>query len=413
MTAYPQSAINRRIFLRTIAGSIGAMSAVPLIAACSSSSPAPSGATTPPTAAPAAKAPEPAAPAAAGAKAAPPAPAGPALPPQWQQWMDEAKKEGKVVVNTMPGQGNRDAVFEFEKFLPGVSVEQTGLQLSNQFTPRITQEREGGVYTWDVAIIPIATALAVLRPKGVWDPVKPILVHPDVLNDASWTEGFESGWSDDEKSLTYGFGLNKNRSLWINTEMVKPDEIKTVKDLLDPKWKGKMIFSDPRVLGNGFLPVMLMRNIYGDEIIRQLFVDQEPVLSRDPNQIAELLVRGRHPIGLGPTELVIQEFQEGGLGKSLMGHEIPDLAHTNGNSVFLVNNAPHPNAAKVFINWLLTKDGQTAWTTKTQTNSRRKDVAPGDPNTYPTAGVKYIRVDIEETTRKMVAAQEASKQNIV
>jgi ABC-type Fe3+ transport system substrate-binding protein len=109
---------------------------------------------------------------------------------------------------------------------------------------------------------------------------------------------------------------------------------------------------------------------------------------------------------------VIQEFQDGGLGKGLVGLDIPDLAHTNGHSVFLVNNAPHPNAAKVFINWLLTKEGQTAWITNTQTNSRRKDVPPGDPSTFPTAGVKYVRVDIEETTRKMIEAQEVSKQLI-
>ena len=80
--------------------------------------------------------------------------------------------------------------------------------------------------------------------------------------------------------------------------------------------------------------------------------------------------------------------------------------------MFLVNNAPHPNAAKVFINWLLTKEGQMAWTTNTQTNSRRKDVPPGDPATYPIEGRKYVRVDVEETTRKMIEAQEVSKQLI-
>ncbi|HEX3245659.1 MAG TPA: extracellular solute-binding protein [Chloroflexota bacterium] len=409
MSTSPLPALNRRTFIRAIAGSLGVASIMPLIAACGGATPSPgAGSAAPPDSAPA----KPADTKAPAQAAAPAPPAAPAMPAEWQQWVEAAKKEGKIVVNTMPGAGNRNAVLEFEKFLPGVSVEQTGLQLSNQFTPRILQEREGGVFTWDVAIIPIASALAVLRPRGVWDPVKPILIHPDVLNDANWTEGLAGGWSDDEKMLTYGFGLNRNRSLWINTEMVKEDEIKTVKDLLDPKWKGKMIFADPRVLGNGFLPVMLMRNVYGDDIIRPLFKDQEPSLSRDPNQIAEFLVRGRYPIGLGPTELVIQEFQEGGLGKSLVGLEIPDLAHTNGNSVFLVNNAPHPNAAKVFINWLLTKDGQTAWTTNTQTNSRRKDVPPGDPETYPIEGRKYIRVDVEETTRKMIEAQEVSKQLI-
>jgi iron(III) transport system substrate-binding protein len=60
-------------------------------------------------------------------------------------------------------------------------------------------------------------------------------------------------------------------------------------------------------------------------------------------------------------------------------------------SAMLVNKAPHPNAAKVFLNWLLAKEGQTAWSKAMGYVSRRLDV-PTDhlpPYWVPKPGVKY------------------------
>ena len=68
----------------------------------------------------------------------------------------------------------------------------------------------------------------------------------------------------------------------MDTNVVK-EEIKTVKDLLDPKWKGKMIFADPR-LGDGFLAATALSKSMGNDVIKQLFVDQEPTFSREPRQ---------------------------------------------------------------------------------------------------------------------------------
>ncbi len=94
------------------------------------------------------------------------------VPPEWPQVLAAAKKEGKVVVNTFPGDGYKRALKAFTQAYPDIKLEHTGLH-SQDFAPRIMQERQANLFTWDVATIPTSTALQVLRPAGVWDPVRP------------------------------------------------------------------------------------------------------------------------------------------------------------------------------------------------------------------------------------------------
>ncbi len=70
----------------------------------------------------------------------------------------------------------------------------------------------------------------------------------------------------------------------------------------------------------------------------------------------------------------------------------------SGQSVVnLLRDAPHPNAAKLFLNWLLSKEGQTIYSQAVGAPSARLDVsAEGLVYPRPEAGVKYIRTDTEE-----------------
>jgi ABC-type Fe3+ transport system substrate-binding protein len=60
----------------------------------------------------------------------------------------------------------------------------------------------------------------------------------------------------------------------------------------------------------------------------------------------------------------------------------------------LINRAPHPNALRVFVNWLLSKEGQEVWVKHTERNSRRLDVTK-IPDTAPRAGRKYFDINVE------------------
>jgi ABC-type glycerol-3-phosphate transport system substrate-binding protein len=128
-----------------------------------------------------------------------------APPADWPQVIAAAKKEGKVVVNTFPGDGYKRALKSFTQAYPDIKLEHTGLH-SQDFAPRILQERQASLYTWDVATIPTSTALQVLRPAGVWDPVRPVLVLPEVTDDAGWEGGYERGFAVvKDRALAYGF----------------------------------------------------------------------------------------------------------------------------------------------------------------------------------------------------------------
>jgi ABC-type glycerol-3-phosphate transport system substrate-binding protein len=97
--------------------------------------------------------------------------------PEWAPLLAAARREGKIVVNTFPGDGYGRALKPFTQAFPDIKVEHTSLH-SQDFAPRIMQERKAGSFTWDLSIIPTSTALQVLRPAGVWDPIRPLILLP-------------------------------------------------------------------------------------------------------------------------------------------------------------------------------------------------------------------------------------------
>jgi iron(III) transport system substrate-binding protein len=330
--------------------------------------------------------------------------------PEWAPRLAAARREGKIVVNTFPGDGYGRALKPFTQAFPDIKVEHTSLH-SQDFAPRIMQERKAGSFTWDLSIIPTSTALQVLRPAGVWDPIRPLILLPEARDDAGWEGGFERGFSVvKDGGQTYGFLALRGGGVTINTELVKEDQLKAFTDLLDPKWRGKLLLPDVRVMGDTFWPMTYARLNLGDDIIKRLFVDQEPVLSRDTRQVAEFMVRGRFPIALGVNPLLLKQFQRQGLGKNLQLLRFPEIDTVNyGTTLWLVNRAPHPNAAKVFVNWLLAKDAQAHWAREVETNSRRVGVEAGNPEFVVPKGAKLFQVDAEENLPHVIKTQDIAK----
>jgi len=174
---------------------------------------------------------------------------------EWRELLAAANKDGKVVVNTFPGDGYKRALKAFTEAFPEVKLEHTSLH-SQDFAPRILQERKAGLFTWDVATIPTSTALQVLRPAGVWDPVRPAVILPEAKDDAGWDGGFERGFTVvKDRALTYGFAANRGAGIALNVDLVKDAPLKSLTDLLHPRWKGKLLLPDVRVMGDAFWPM--------------------------------------------------------------------------------------------------------------------------------------------------------------
>ena len=348
----------------------------------------------------------------AGAAAGPAGRAGrrPRRQPEWAALLAAAKKEGKVVVNTFPGDGYDRALKPFAQAYPDIKLEHTSLH-SQDFAPRILQERKAGSFTWDVATIPTSTALQVLRPAGVWDPVRPAIVLPEAKDDAGWEGGFERGFSVvKDGALTYGFLANRGGGVTINTDLVKDDQIRSFTDLLDPAWKGKLLLPDVRVMGDTFWPMTSARLNLGDDIIKRLFVDQEPVLSRDTRQVAEFMVRGRFPIALGVNPLLLKQFQRQGLGKNLKLLRFPEMDTVNFGTTAVAGQPRAPSErGPLLINWLLTKDAQVVG------RARWRRTAVGWASSRATGvrrcpkGAKFFQVDAEENLPHVVKTQDIAR----
>lgn len=195
--------------------------------------------------------------------------------------------------------------------------------------------------------------------------------------------GFDGGWADDGKSLadTYvyqvGWSANVNRSFTPESKLNKLDQI------WDPQWKGKIAWLDPRIpSARAEVAGVLLLSTREDKL-RALMRDQTPALTQDRRQVAEWLIRGNYPIAIRVDPAVLGTFANQGIDlKQIQPPEPQDpgsatLSPATG-AIGLVNRAPHSNAAKLFINWLLSKEGQTAHTRYVGLNSRRSDVPIAD-----------------------------------
>ena len=166
----------------------------------------------------------------AAAPAAPAAPAPPVGAPRaawevdWDRLVAAAKQEGKLSAFTLTGSGYRKALEEFERSF-GVNVDHQAEASASIWVPKMQKEREAGVYTFDIVVSPPNSALLRLKPVGAWNPVRPVIFRPDVLDDGVWREGFEGQFMDVDKQLAFSYEYDVNHAIAIDTNQVKPEEI--------------------------------------------------------------------------------------------------------------------------------------------------------------------------------------------
>ena len=201
----------------------------------------------------------------------------------------------------------------------------------------------------------------------------------------------------------------------IDTEQVGLDEIKSAQDLLNASGKARSSALIPASAAPRSFRSPWRRLKYGDDWMKQFFQEQEPVIINDGAQIAQLLAHGNYPVAIGAIWTVLQDFQKQGIATSIKQVNLPDIdsagPSTNG-TLWLVNKAPHPNAARVYINWFISKDGQEAWTSMTTDNSRRLDVTPKELATVVPTGLALPDLNEEKYLPELGKTQDLAKQLI-
>lgn len=316
----------------------------------------------------------------------PPSATGNTWQAEWEGVIKAAKKERLVQIIGAGG------VPEIRSKLPDAVKERFGIVVETlmmrgpEAVAKISMERRAGIFAWDV-ILGGSSTMMDLKPYGAIERVDKILFHPEAMDEKMWWGGL---FIDRDRMIAAGFGTAQPL-IFINSDLVKPGEIKSLKDLLNPKWKGKIIMQDPTIPGAGEGTMSVVKVVMGEDFITRL-VQQEPMVLRDKRQPVEWLARGKYSVGVGLSQTIITEFQEAGAPLK-PNPPVEGVQLTTGpGGVSLMNGAPHPNAARLFINWILTKDGQTLLARWSGHSSRRKDVSNDwiDPILRPQEGLNFI-----------------------
>jgi len=332
----------------------------------------------------------------------------------WDAIVAAAKNEGALLIKGAPGSVYAEVLTDgFKKKYPDIKVSYTGLN-GFESIPRITRERAAGVYNWDIYIGGTPSILSTLKPAGAFAPLQPALKLPEVTDDKAWLGGFAAGWQDHEKKFAFAFDFTVSAPGYVNWDFVKRDDLKTLQDLLKPEFAGKIVWDDPRLGGPGIATGATMLLNLDESYLAKLVGTQKIAYSNNGRQEGEWVVRGQYPIGLATGSQDLEQFWRQGLGKNVevwMG-DIKTVAGGPGfGAVALMDKAPHPNAAIVYLNWLLSKEGQTEYV-KSGRNSRRLDVAPGDPLLAGKPGVHYEDIQSEDSIPLRDKVSDISKKNI-
>jgi len=230
-------------------------------------------------------------------------------------------------------------------------------------------------------------------------------VLPEVLNDSAWIGGIKDRFLDIEQRHIFGMFFTISTGS-INRDVLPDLKIKSFDELLNPALKGKFVSVDPRVGGSGESLAAAIYQRYGRDGLKKLFVDQDVLLVKGNVEVAEQVVRKSRPISLTSVSPDSQiRFKEAGVKLNIADLFVPELARagTNGSCPAVFKNPPHPNATKVFINWLLSRDGQKIISGARGEPSARTDVPPASPEDAPKPGIKYLDAHKEEIMARFLA----------
>jgi iron(III) transport system substrate-binding protein len=272
--------------------------------------------------------------------------------------------EGEVVYYTAQSDSDERSIIEpFVKQFPCIKVSVISA-VTGRMYERIVTEAQAGKIQGDLVMVTDEALTQQLVDKK--------LVRP-------WTPPMAAQYPDNTK--VQGFWYAGSGSLMLpfyNTQLVKEaDAPKSWKDLIDPKWKGKLATSPITIGGTAWMQYDFMLKVLGEAYLKA-FVAQEPKLFTAYNPAVLAVARGESLAGVSAA---LNEYPvRVGQGAPIKPvYPAEGLPYTN-YPLMLLANSPHPNAAELFGNWYLSKLGQTRLATVRGAYSVRKDVPPAKGN---------------------------------
>lgn len=309
----------------------------------------------------------------------------------WNDALEGAKKEGKIVVATSPDPVMREIAAKFKARF-GLTLEHLAGG-SGKLADRLRTERQAGIHSVDVFLAGVQTVANVLYPEKMLDPLKSSLILPEVVESEKWKKG-KVWFIDPEERYVLRVYNTITGLLHVNTDHAKPDELSKAVDLLQPKWRGKISTEDPTIAGSGSNTAARIYLQMGEDFVKKLYVGQKVVLTRERRQLTDWLARGTYPIAFGAQSSDVEKMSKEGFPlKEIYG--FPDLPPALTGAPWLLtlmNKAPHPNAARIFVNWIVSKEGLEIYSRAESRATLRTDADESfiSAEEMPRDGVKYF-----------------------
>jgi ABC-type Fe3+ transport system substrate-binding protein len=342
---------------------------------------------------------------------------------EWEQTLAAAKKEGEI---SFYGSEGYEKIFElFQKRYPEIKVKSNTTRRGSEHGQAVMTERRAGQYLVDLFINGVVTPNTVFYKANILEPIRPQLLLPEVVDESKWWGG-KHHYADPEGKYIFVFqGSVHGGENAYNTKLVNPKDFKSYWDFVDPKWKGKIVAYDVSRVSTVAHSLRFLFNHpdLGPDFIRRFFGDMDITYSRDERQMVDWLAAGKFPVAFFVSD--IEDAAKQGLPvKFFEPGQFKEGAFVGPSQggVNLFINAPHPNAAKVAINWLLSREGQDAYQKvyaqlHDVRQSMREDISMDviPPNYRRQKGVKYIYagrpewLDMAPVTKLIKEAQQAAK----
>jgi iron(III) transport system substrate-binding protein len=313
----------------------------------------------------------------------------------WEKTVAAAEKEGEVSIYGQPRAGVGKAILAFKDAYPKIKINFVGGSGSD-LAKKIMAEKRADKHLVDLSIGGGGTMVLVYHKAGLLQPIPPQLILPEVVDQTKWWSK-KHLYSDPEGQHVFmaqgdaGSGIGA-----INTNLIKPGEIDSWWDLLEPKYRGKILMTDPDSAGN----IGNWRFIYyspdlGAKFIRRLLTETQVTFGANEHQMMDWLGAGKYSMHvLAKLENTELARKQGLPVRQIFSDKEGDTISTGSGHIITFKNAPHPNATKVYLNWFLSRDGQLVWQKLTGRNSFRTDISKDmilyKDEQVPKEGAKYL-----------------------